>query len=130
LSGWYQASKHALEAVSDALRIEVAAAGIHVVLVEPGGFKTGIWDDMEQSLEARQGSAFEQAYRRSLRLTRLAEPLMGEPERVARVISRALRTPLPRARYLVGYDAMAIAVTDRLAPTTLKDRVLRMSLGL
>jgi hypothetical protein len=49
---------------------------------------------------------------------------------VARVISRAIRTPLPRARYLVGYDAMAIAVTDRLAPTTLKDRILRMSLGL
>ena len=130
LSGWYQASKHALEAVSDALRIEVAAAGIHVVLVEPGGFKTGIWDDMEQSLEAHAGSVFEQAYRRSVRLTRLAEPLMGQPERVAKVISRRAAHPVSRARYLVGYDAMAIAVTDRLTPTTFKDRVLRISLGL
>ena len=130
LSGWYQASKHALEAVSDALRIEVASAGIQVVLVEPGGFKTGIWDDMEQSLDAHGGSPFEQAYRRSLRFTRLAEPLMGQPERVAKVISRALRTPLPRARYLVGYDALALAVTDRLTPTVVKDRILRAGLGL
>jgi NAD(P)-dependent dehydrogenase (short-subunit alcohol dehydrogenase family) len=130
LSGWYQASKHALEAVSDALRIEVAGAGIDVVLVEPGAFRTGIWDDMEQSLDTHDGSAFEQAYRRSLRLTRLTEPLMGQPERVAKVISRALRTPFPRARYLVGYDAMALAVADRLTPTTLKDRILRASLGL
>lgn len=130
LSGWYQASKHALEAVSDALRIEVASAGIHVTLVEPGGFKTGIWDDMEQSLDAHGGSPFEQAYRRSVQLTRLAEPLMGAPDRVAKVISRALRTPYPRARYLVGYDAMALAFTDRLTPTMLKDRVLRATLGL
>jgi NAD(P)-dependent dehydrogenase (short-subunit alcohol dehydrogenase family) len=130
LSGWYQASKHALEAVSDALRIEVASAGIHVTLVEPGGFKTGIWDDMEQSLDAHGGSPFEQAYRRSVRLSRLAEPIMGEPGKVARVIGRALRTPFPRARYLVGYDAVALAVTDRLTPTALKDRVLRATLGL
>ena len=130
LSGWYQASKHALEAVSDALRIEVAAAGVQVVLVEPGGFRTGIWDDMARSLDAHVGSPFEQAYQRSTRLTRLVEPLMGEPKQVARVISRALRTPLPRARYLVGYDAMALALTDRLTPTVIKDRVMRASLGL
>jgi NAD(P)-dependent dehydrogenase (short-subunit alcohol dehydrogenase family) len=130
LSGWYQASKHALEAVSDALRIEVASAGIQVVLVEPGGFKTGIWDDMEQSLGEHEGSPFAAAYRRSLRFTRLAEPLMGEPERVAKVIGRVLRTSFPRARYLVGYDAFALAITDQLTPTALKDRILRTGLGL
>jgi len=130
LSGWYQASKHALEAVSDALRIEVAAAGIQVVLIEPGGFRTGIWNDMEQGLGGREGSHYEAAYRRSLRFTQLAEPLMGDPATVAKVISRALRTPLPRARYLVGYDAMALALTDRLTPTAIKDRFLRASLGL
>jgi len=45
-SGWYQACKHALEAASDALRLEVARDGIKVVLVEPGGFKTGIWSSL------------------------------------------------------------------------------------
>src|SRR5438034_1992288 len=56
LAGWYQAAKHALEAVSDALRVEVAADGIRVILVEPGGFKTAIWDEMERSIADRKGS--------------------------------------------------------------------------
>ena len=115
--------------MSDALRIEVASAGIHVTLVEPGGFKTGIWDDMEQSLDAHGGSPFEHAYRRSMRLSRLAEPIMGEPDKVARVIAGRC-APRSRARYLVGYDAVALAVTDRLTPTAVKDRVLRATLGL
>ena len=40
---------------------------------------------------------------------------MGEPDKVARVIAQA-RAPFPRARYLVGYGAVALAVTDRLTP--------------
>jgi NAD(P)-dependent dehydrogenase (short-subunit alcohol dehydrogenase family) len=130
LTGWYQASKHALEAVSDALRLEVASAGVKVVLVEPGGFKTGIWEGFESDVAAHDGSRFEAAYRRSLQLTKLGEPLMGDPVRVARVIVRALRAPMPRARYLVGYDAQMLALVDSFTPTAIKDRVLRLTLGL
>jgi len=53
LTGWYQAAKHALEGASDALRLEVAKAGIRVVLVEPGGFKTSIWEDLERDIDKR-----------------------------------------------------------------------------
>jgi NAD(P)-dependent dehydrogenase (short-subunit alcohol dehydrogenase family) len=130
LTGWYQASKHALEAVSDALRIEVAAAEVKVVLVEPGGFKTGIWESFENDVAGHEGSMFDAAYRRSLQLTKLSEPLMGDPVRVARVIVRALRSPAPRARYLVGYDAQMLALADSFTPTAIKDRVLRFTLGL
>src|SRR3954466_9212713 len=79
LTGWYQASKHALEAVSDALRIEVAGAGVKVVLVEPGGFKTAIWEELEGDVERRSDSRFGTAYRRSLQMMKLAEPVMGDP---------------------------------------------------
>jgi NAD(P)-dependent dehydrogenase (short-subunit alcohol dehydrogenase family) len=130
LTGWYQAAKHALEAASDALRLEVASAGVKVVLVEPGGFKTGIWDRFESDVEAHSSSPFEPAYRRSLQLTKLTEPLMGDPGRVAKLIVRALRSPVPRARYLVGYDAQLLALVDSFTPTTVKDRVLRATLGL
>ena len=58
LTGWYQGAKHALEAVSDALRVEVAGDGIHVALVEPGGFRTSIWEDMERDIEQRGDSRF------------------------------------------------------------------------
>src|SRR5439155_6746708 len=66
LSGWYQAAKHALEALSDALRMEVAQHGVEVVLVEPGGFKTGIWDSAEVEMKGREAARYERAYRRTL----------------------------------------------------------------
>ncbi|HZT65333.1 MAG TPA: SDR family oxidoreductase [Acidimicrobiales bacterium] len=130
LTGWYQACKHALEALSDALRAEAAGSGVKVVLVEPGGFRTGIWEEAEREVQRRAGSRYEPGYRRILTGTRLAQPVMGEPAQVARVIGRAATARLPRARYLVGYDAQALAVVQRLTPTAVKDRVSRLVLGL
>src|SRR5204862_264547 len=88
LTGWYQATKHALEALSDALRMEVASSGVKVVLVEPGGFKTGIWEDFARDVEGHAGSRFEGAYRRSLQTMKLTQVLMGQPKKVAGVIGR------------------------------------------
>jgi NAD(P)-dependent dehydrogenase (short-subunit alcohol dehydrogenase family) len=128
--GWYSGAKHALEALSDALRIEVAGGGIKVVLVEPGGFKTGIWEDTERDIAKRAGSRFETAYRRSLQGTHLIEPLMGDPAGVAKVIAGALDARSPRSRYLVGVDAQALNVMEQLTPTAVKDRVTRLFLGI
>ena len=52
-TGWYQAAKHALEGVTDALRMEVAGMGVKVVLVEPGGFRTAIFDEVKRDLDRR-----------------------------------------------------------------------------
>ena len=130
LTGWYQGSKHALEALSDALRMEVAGDGIHVVLIEPGGFRTNIWEDLERDLQKREGSRYESAYQRIGGLTSMWSPLMGEPASCARAIARALQTPIPRPRYLVGADAKLAAAADRFTPSMLKDRVLRIAQGL
>jgi NAD(P)-dependent dehydrogenase (short-subunit alcohol dehydrogenase family) len=130
LTGWYQATKHALEALSDALRMEVAATGVKVVLIEPGGFKTGIWEEFERDVAGHQGSRYESAYRRSLQTMKATQVVMGQPAKVARVIARALSSPVPRARYLVGYDAQALALVQSITPTAVKDRVLRLTLGL
>jgi NAD(P)-dependent dehydrogenase (short-subunit alcohol dehydrogenase family) len=129
-SGWYTAAKHALEAASDALRLEVARDGVRVVLVEPGGFRTGIWEDAERDVARRAGSPYDQAYRRALQAIRLGTPFMGDPAQAARAIVHAIEARSPRARYLVGYDAQALALMDSLTPTGLKDRVLRLGLGL
>jgi NAD(P)-dependent dehydrogenase (short-subunit alcohol dehydrogenase family) len=129
LTGWYQGAKHALEALTDALRTEVAGAGIRVVLVEPGGFRTGIWEETERQIGKRAGSQFDRAYQRTLQTTRLTQPIMGEPEHVARVIAGAL-SGFTRPRYLVGYDAAAINLWSRLTPTEIKDRLQRLVLGL
>ena len=84
--------------------MEVASSGVKVVLVEPGGFKTRIWEDFARDAEGHKGSRFEDAYRRSLQAMKLTQALMGQPQKVAGVIGRALGSPLPRARYLVGYE--------------------------
>jgi NAD(P)-dependent dehydrogenase (short-subunit alcohol dehydrogenase family) len=130
LTGWYQGAKHALEGLSDALRMEVARDGIRVILVEPGGFRTGIWKETEDEIAKRTGSRYDEAYRRTLDVTRLWQPLMGDPVRCAKVIGTALTSRFPRARYLVGHDARALAVWSSLAPTEVKDRITRLAMAL
>jgi NAD(P)-dependent dehydrogenase (short-subunit alcohol dehydrogenase family) len=132
-TGWYQACKHALEAVSDALRLEVARDGIKVVLIEPGGFKTGIWDEFEADIARHTGSSYETGYRRIRALVEPFTMFMGAPDGVARTVAKALTAGSPRARYLVGRDAQAIAATQSLqplVPSGLRDRITRLVVGL
>lgn len=130
LAGWYSGVKHALEAVSDALRMEVANAGVKVVLVEPGGFKTGIWDGAEHDAARREGSSYTTAYERSRSVVGMGQRFMGEPAQVAKVVAGAIESSRPRARYLVGLDAQAMRLAWRFSPTELRDRVTRLTLGL
>lgn len=130
LTGWYQASKHALEALSDALRVETAQFGVKVVLIEPGGFDTGIWEGAQGEIAGRRDSRYAAAYERVRSGIRLGRPLMGDPKRVAQVVVTAVRSRRPRHRYLVGLDAQALAVVDQLVPGQLRDRLVRLALGL
>jgi len=130
LTGWYQASKHALEGVSDALRAEVAGDGIKVVLVEPGFVRTGIWSELDDELGGRAASDFASSYRRLLANTRIAGPIMSEPSKVADVIAHAATARNPRARYLVGCDALVVAGLRAYTPTRVWDRVARTVLDL
>ena len=130
LTGWYQACKHALEGVSDALRAEVAAEGVKVVLIEPGFVRTGIWEEADDELNGRSGSRFADSYRRLLTITHMADPIMAEPAHVADVIADAVTSRTPRARYLVGCDAQAVAALQSFVPTGIRDGVTRAILGL
>jgi NAD(P)-dependent dehydrogenase (short-subunit alcohol dehydrogenase family) len=130
LNGWYQGAKQALEGLSDALRVEVRSAGVHVVLIEPGGFRTELWENAERNMQERQPSEYEAAYRRTIRGIRLSTPMLASPARVAGVVVRALASRRPRPRYLVGYDAQLANFIDRTMPTAVKDRLMRLTLGL
>jgi NAD(P)-dependent dehydrogenase (short-subunit alcohol dehydrogenase family) len=129
-SGWYQASKHALEAASDALRLEVARDGIRVILIEPGGFKTGIWEEFESDVSRREDSDYEAAYHRIRSLLDPFMRFMGEPEGAAEAIAQSLTVKAPHARYLVGRDAQMIAAAQPFLPSVLRDRVTRFLVGL
>jgi short-subunit dehydrogenase len=130
MTGWYQASKHALSAVTDALRREVAAYGVDVVLVEPGGLDTAIWDKANDDLVRRRPtSARPGVYDRSLAVLRTSRPFMGHPRAAAEVIGDALTAGHPRSHYRVGRDAPVIEFLEMLMPTQLKDRLARAALG-
>ncbi len=130
MSGWYQASKHGLSAVTDALRREVGADGIDVVLVEPGALSTAIWDKAADELRRRrQTSASPVSYDRSLRILQAARPHMAPPSVVAEVIGTALTAGRPRARYPVGPGATAVPLAEAVVPERLRDRLARAVLG-
>jgi NAD(P)-dependent dehydrogenase (short-subunit alcohol dehydrogenase family) len=130
LTGWYQAAKHALEALSDALRVEVASDEIFVVLIEPGAFRSNIWENAGNDLQRRIDSDYFAAYRRLEGGIKASQRLMGDPIDVARVIASVMMVKSPKARYLVGYDARAIDIYSKLLPTEVRDRLARLTLGL
>lgn len=96
--GFYHASKHALESLSDALRLEVAPFGVRVSLVQPG--------PVAAANQRQRGAT-------------------AAPEDVARVVVDAVRSSRPRARYAVGWAARSLMATRRLAPDAVFDRLVR-----
>jgi NAD(P)-dependent dehydrogenase (short-subunit alcohol dehydrogenase family) len=130
----YHASKYALEAVGNSLRVELRASHIQVALIEPGSVKTPIWDKggdlidgvgVPEELRQYYGHVPE-AMRKTLKSTaKRGLP----PERVAQTIERALTARRMRARYLVGADAHAMVWASRLLPDLVFDRVLRRAVG-
>jgi NAD(P)-dependent dehydrogenase (short-subunit alcohol dehydrogenase family) len=129
LTGWYCASKQGLEGLSDALRMEVAQFGVKVILIEPGGFGTGIWESGAANFPAPEGSAYRHVYDRAKSMTMRGQKL-ADPVWVARTIRLALATPVPLPRYLVGADAVGMALSDSLTPTVVSDYVKAVGAGL
>jgi NAD(P)-dependent dehydrogenase (short-subunit alcohol dehydrogenase family) len=132
LLGPYSATKFALEAVSDSLRREVAAHGVKVVSIEPGGIATPIWDKGLDDGRRITRDMPEQAARRYAKLIpaviQVAERLGREglpPEAVAEVVGKAVTTRRPRARYVIGRDAKVQAIAARLLPDAAMDALIR-----
>ena len=127
--GPYAASKFALEALSDALRVELAPWGLAVVLIEPGPVATSIWGKGEALVEAdRVGVGDDSPYAPRIEQLRAAFRRNARrgmaAEAVAEVIVRALEVPHPRVRYMIGRNRVAVALLARLVPDRLRDRIL------
>jgi NAD(P)-dependent dehydrogenase (short-subunit alcohol dehydrogenase family) len=129
LNAWYHASKFGLEALSDVLRMEVASFGVRVSVVQPGFFKTGIEQrarDQAVTRAAVDDSPYRRAYGRVQSTTDLISSVAPPPGMVARTIVGAVESRRPRHRYLVGADAIGIAVANPLVPRQVTDTVARL----
>ena len=120
----YSASKHALEGWTESLRMEVAALGIKVVLVEPGAFQTDIWTrGAVMGKDAVKDSS--PNFQRSLRMREGIKKIpKKDPIEVARAIARIAQNPNPKLRYLVGTDAKIQLAMKRLLPWKWHERVV------
>lgn len=126
VNGSYAATKFALEAMTDALRVELAPFGVHVVSVEPGAIKTQF--DATSNAHAsvlQPNSPYHALYEQSDVMS--ADMRKGEPgpEVVSQVIQEAIEAPHPRARYLAGVPFiiwLAIALRDSAWDTVLRQR--------
>ncbi len=137
MTGPYNASKFALEGLSDSLRVELSPWNIPVSLVEPGAIATPIWDKAtavtDQLLETlpAEGKARYQAFTDGVRrFIERGERTAIPPERVAKAVTHALTSRRPRTRYLVGPDAHVQALLGQLLPDRWLDAITLRFLGI
>src|SRR5882724_960890 len=106
--GLYSATKHAIEAITEALHFEAAPLGIRVVLIEPGAYGTRLLDNAfpgEHFGPASPYWSFSERFEEALARLRSATGGMQDPQEVADLIYTAVNDPQPRLRYLAGRDA-------------------------
>ena len=126
--GWYNVSKYSVEALSDALRMELKPFGIDVAIIEPGCIKTewGIIaaDHLE---ECSRGTAYEQPALREAAAMRWAYKgnFITKPTRVAQAVVRAATSRCPRTRYRLGTASFSVTVLHVLLPARWWDALLR-----
>jgi NAD(P)-dependent dehydrogenase (short-subunit alcohol dehydrogenase family) len=125
----YAATKHAVEAITKSLRVELLPFGIKVIAIEPGAVETPLWAKgaaRDAKIERdSSGQEIRELYAPLVKLLQKlnVQPVGVTPETVARTVARALESSRPRDHYLIGKDARMLALLERL-PDALRDRAI------
>lgn len=131
--GWYHVSKYAVEAFSDALRIEAKPFGIDIVLIEPSAIRTD-WGIIaaDHLVESTKGTVYEESAAREARIMYYGykSNLFSGPESVTRCISRAANAKRPRCRYNPGRGARLLLCGHALLPARAWDALNRLAVKL
>lgn len=128
--GAYSASKFALEALTDALRYELAGTGIHVSLLEPGPIRSKFLattiETFRRSIDV-DASPHREVYQR--RLEAMANDTQSKlkmgPGAVVKALAHAVESPRPRARYRISPHTHAISVMKRVLPGRAIDAIMK-----
>ncbi len=128
--GAYQASKYALEGLTDTLRLELAGTGIHASLIEPGPITSQFRDNAQAAFAAHidtAASPFRDTYavvRRRLESGQENNTFTLPPTAVLARVVRALESPRPRPRYYVTVPTYTFGFLKRVLSSRLMDRLL------
>jgi NAD(P)-dependent dehydrogenase (short-subunit alcohol dehydrogenase family) len=130
--GYYHATKHAVESLSDALRFEVRGFGVDVIVIQPGLIRTEFAGTAVESVEAQEADGpyaeFNAEVGKTTREAYEKGPLAklgGPPEAVAKVIAKAISAGRPRSRYTVTPSVRVLLAQRALMPDRAYDAVLR-----
>lgn len=114
--GPYAASKFAVEGYSESLRHEMAPYGVKVVIVEPGAFRTAIWNKGLGRIRMAQDSPYRDRLNAVLSYSRQAAKTAPDPQQVADLIARIVSKRSPRLRYAVGQGAGLMCWAKAILP--------------
>ena len=132
LGGWYHATKYAVEALSDALRMETAPFDIDVVVIEPGGIRTewsGIAaDHLEETAEGSAYASQIKAVANSMR-SESTNKRQSPPSVIADTVEKIVTARKSRTRYVVGFAAKPLVTLRRLLPDRAFDRLISAGQG-
>lgn len=132
LSSVYDATKHALEAISDGLRGELAPFGIEVVVIQPGFIATEflqVADELARPV-IEQAGPYAPFFAGLSRLYERAKRMAGQPDEIAELVAQALTAERPRIRYAAPSHAHLALALKRLLPERLFDSLLNRQVGL
>lgn len=132
MMGAYHASKYAVEALSDALRMELSPCGIHVSVIEPGPIKTEFVDRLNDAANPYKvdRSLYAKVFDRTDAIEGQAMAFAPGPEVIARAIERAATSRRPRARYIAPLWSRAALAMLAMIPLRLRDALMRAMFGL
>ena len=132
-AGIYSASKFALEALSDALRVELKPWGISVSVVQPGIYETDIrarsvesWAVRRDALSEEERMLYESGFEQTRRLYASIDQRAADPQEVSEVVVEALTAESPKTRYLVGEAAQEVAGLLSLSDEARDEAFLQM----
>jgi NAD(P)-dependent dehydrogenase (short-subunit alcohol dehydrogenase family) len=130
--GAYHASKYALEALSDALRMELAPFGVRVAIVEPGTIKTEFASRALAEAGAARGTATRYAavYAKAAEIEQRFDKVAGGTRPVVRAIVHAVTARRPRSRYVAPRKFALVIALVRLLPTCWLDALMQRAFGL
>lgn len=124
--GLYCSTKHAVEAVTESLRLEVRPFNIEVAVVEPGTIRTPFKTNRRKSKVFAEGrSAYQKALENILYFGNNPPPSAPGPDKVAAVVWKALQADRMDVRYPVGQDAILLPLLRRFTPDSLFDWALK-----